>query len=93
MKKKIVLALVLGAILSLGLGGSAAFAHTHIELPNGGCQNVPGADTDQHTGSHFGMGVAKGAEWNFRSEAPGNSPIEAYPGSADAGPLDGGWCS
>ena len=93
MKKRIVLALVLGAVLSLALGSTAALAHTHIELPNGDCQNVPGADTDQHTGSHFGMGVAKGSEWNFRSEAPGNSPLTDYPGSAGAAPLEGGWCN
>jgi hypothetical protein len=86
------LALVLGAVLSLALGTTAALAHTSNENANG-CQNIPGAhDVGQDTGSHFGLGVAKGSDWGRFSEAPGNSPHVDYPGNADAAPLAGGWC-
>jgi hypothetical protein len=91
MKKKQVLACILVSLLVM-MAVPAVLAHTHIELPNDGCQNVPGADTDQDTGSHFGMGVAKGSDWGSRSEPPGNSDLDDYPGNADAAPLEGGWC-
>jgi hypothetical protein len=91
MRKKQILSCILVSLLVM-MAVPAVLAHTHIELPNGGCQNVPGADTDQHTGSHFGLGVAKGSEWGSRSTPPGNSNLDDYPGNADAAPLEGGWC-
>jgi hypothetical protein len=42
MKKRIVLALVLGAVLSLTLGSITALAHTHVDNENGTCTNIPG---------------------------------------------------
>lgn len=62
MKKRIVIALVLGAVLALGLGGTAAFAHTHIELPNGDCVSIPVAidnENSQAGNAHGGIGTAK----------------------------------
>jgi hypothetical protein len=70
MKKRIFIALVLGAVLSLVIGSSAAFAHTHMHLPNGNCINLP-ADAYADTGgpsdnpdneaqhAHHGIGTAK----------------------------------
>jgi hypothetical protein len=92
MKKKQVLAYILVSLLVM-MAVPAVLAHTHIELPNDGCQNIPGAeDVDQDTGSHFGLGVAKGSTWGPFSHAPGNSDLDDYPGDADAAPLEGGWC-
>ncbi len=96
MKKRILIALVLGAVLSLVIGSSAALAHTHIELPNGGCVTIPGnaylesgADNPGNAAehSHEGINNAKGG-----SAFPPPSGHPAAHGNADAPPLAGGLC-
>jgi hypothetical protein len=94
MKKKLVFMLVLGAVLLQSLGSIAALAHTHIDLPNGDCVNIPGdayEDGSDNPGnaaehSHDGINNAKGG-----SSGPYGHPAEH--GNADAPPLDGGLCN
>jgi len=80
MKKRIVLALVLGTVLSLVIGSSAALAHggTHIHQPNGECVNVTGPhgnnDKAQYANAaHHPVGLTKAR-------------------GMDQTPLDSGWC-
>ena len=68
--RRVVIGLVLGLLLVLGLGGTMASAHTHIDLPNGKCVNLP-ADAYADVGgasdnpdneaqnAHHGIGTAK----------------------------------
>jgi hypothetical protein len=94
--KKIVLGATLGVLLVLTIvlaAAPAALAHTHIELPNGNCIDIPNNQDNpnsQSTNSHFGIGVAKGSVASPFSTFPGN--LVDYPGNADAPPLAGGWC-
>lgn len=97
MRKKIVLALVLGAILALGLGSSSVFAHSHVETGDGGCVLLPdayhGDETRGHTG--FGIGIAKGGTINPDfPPAPGFFPgnLEDYPTQSGNSVIEGGGC-
>ena len=54
--RKVVIGLVLGLLLVLGLGGTMASAHTHIDLPNGNCVDIPAS---QEGNAHHGIGIAK----------------------------------
>ncbi len=92
MNKKQVLACILVSLLVV-MAVPAALAHTHIDLPNGDCVNIPGnayedgIDNPDNAAehSHEGINNAKGG-----SSGPFGHPAEH--GHADAPPLEGGLC-